>query len=213
MVFFRSVCLFIILSSTANATNHWQLNKQENGIQIYVRDSSTSAVDSFKGVVTLPASLSALVALLDDTKIYTQLLHDCKSAQVVKVLGENQSYKYIVTNMPWPVKDRDMIVHSVLTQNLKTKQVIINMKSAPKFVALKANRVRIKNMTGRWILTPAGKGMTKVVYEMNVDPAGDLPKWLVNTLSVDIPYFTLNNLRKLVKKREYQSAKLSNVIN
>lgn len=213
MMFFKSLCLFFILSSAAYATNHWQLSKKESGIQVYVLDSTTSAVDSFKGVVTIPASLSALVELLDDTKIYTRLLHDCKSAQVVKVVGTNQAYKYIVTNMPWPVKDRDMIVHSVLTQNLKTKQVVINMKAAPKLVALKANRVRIQNMTGRWILTPVGKGMTKVVYEMNVDPAGSLPKWLVNTLSVDIPYFTLNNLRELVQKTEYQSAKLSNIIN
>lgn len=205
--------LFLCLMSSSLYANQWQLSKQEKGIDVFVKDSKTSALDSFKGVVTIPASLTSLVTVLDDTKAYTRLLHDCKKAQVIKEIGNNQAIKYIVTNMPWPVKDRDMVVQSVLTQNKQTKQVVIAMKATPKLLAISPNKVRIKNMTGRWILKPVNKTSTVVTYEMNVDPGGSLPKWLVNTIAVDIPFFTLENLRTLVKQEKYQNISMPNVLN
>ena len=209
----RTIILFFFIISCSVNANQWQLSKQENGIDVFVRDSKTSALNSFKGVVTIPANLTTLVSVLDDTKAYTRLLHNCKSAQVIKETGSNQADKYIVTDMPWPVKDRDMVVHSVLTQNKLTKQVVIAMKAAPNLVSINPKKVRIKNMTGRWILRPVNKTSTVVTYEMKVDPGGNIPKWLVNTMSVDVPYFTLENLRKLVKQASYQKGTVANVIN
>ena len=197
--------ILLLMSSIAHANNPWVLSKQANGIQVFVRNTSGSAVKSFKGVVNIPAKLTALVSVIEDTKGYPQLLHHCKSARNIKEVANNQSYKYIVTSMPWPVKDRDAIVHSVMHQNKQNKQVEIKMKASPKSLPFKAGRVRISHMVGRWILTPEKNG-TKVVYEMSVDPSGNLPKFLVNALSTDMPFNTLNNLRTLVKKPIYQSA-------
>jgi hypothetical protein len=53
----------------------------------------------------------------------------------------------------------------------------------------------------------------KITYELSIDPGGNLPKWLVNTLAVDFPFNTLKNLRQLVKKPLYRDAKRSYIIN
>ena len=71
-------------------------------------------------------------------------------------------------------------------------------------------------MTGRWLLVPeksaSGRESIKVLYEMNVDPGGDLPSWLVNNMAVDLPFITLKNLRNLVKRARYQNIDRSFII-
>jgi len=207
-VTFLLITLFFsqFFSPLAHASNPWVLKKEAHGIQVFLRDIPGSALKSFKGVINIPARLSSLVAVIEDTKVYPQLLQKCKSARDIKLIGNNQAYKHIVTDMPWPVKDRDTVVYSIMQQNKQSKQVEIKMKAAPKMLPLTKDIVRITTMTGRWVLIPEKNG-TKVIYEMSVDPAGNLPKWLVNTISTDMPFNTLNNLRVLVKRPVYKQVK------
>jgi len=209
------VSIFVLLVSFAqllNAEASWQLDKDENGIKVYVRDSAGSAVQSFKGVVNIPARIPSIVTALEDTKSYPLFLHNCKTASDLKTVSDSESFKYIVTNMPWPVKDRDMIVHSLMSQDRNTKKVSIKMNADVKLLAQKPGLVRISQMKGSWSLVPAAKGTVKVTYEMNVDPGGNLPKWLVNSLAVDIPFHTLRKLREQLKKPVYENAKHAVII-
>ncbi|MEE9326321.1 MAG: START domain-containing protein [Cocleimonas sp.] len=204
---FLIVILLLIFSSLSHANPAWQLDKEEDGIKVYVRDTQDSAVKSFRGEVIVSASLTTLVATLEDTKSYPQFLHNCKKATNLKIINDNESYKYIVTNMPWPVEDRDTIVHSVMSQDNASKVVTIKFNAAPQQIAHKKGLVRINKMLGSWRLIPEDKDQVKVIYEMNVDPGGSLPKWLVNSLAVDIPFHTLQKLRNQLKKPAYKNIK------
>ena len=203
--------LLFVISGFAMAENSWQLSKDEDGIQVHIRHNPASAIKTFKGSMTLNSRLSALVAVIEDTQAYPRWLHNCKSAYTVKKVGNNQVYNYVITGMPWPVADRDSIVHSVLTQNKNNKQILIKLATAPKMVPLKQGMVRIQTLTGRWLITPLKNGQVNVVYEMSVDPGGNIPKWLVNAMSVDLPFYTLQKLRKLVKEDTYANALVENI--
>lgn len=205
------IFISVFIFNTAQAENAWVLSKEAEGIQVFVRDTPGSKIKSFKGVVSVPGRLTALIALLEDTKVYPRFLFNCKSGSSLKEVSDFESYKYIVTNMPWPVKDRDAIVHSLMKQNKKTKQVEIKLMAVPKYKALKPGRVRISKMAGRWVFTPEKNGV-RVVYEMSVDPGGNLPKWIVNAMVVDMPFYTLKNLRSLVKQPVYQNTKRSYIL-
>ncbi len=216
----KIIILFtVFFSSTLEAKGSWQLSKESEGIQVYVRDNPNSPLKVFRGIITLPATkLSSLVAVLDDINAMPKLLHDCQSASTIKEVGNKSSTIYVVTKMPWPVKNRDSVVYSVMTQDKKTKKVLIKMQSKPKAVPLKKGMVRVQTMSGYWEFMPviiAGKesGNVKVTYELSLDPGGNLPQWLVNTLAVDFPFYTLNNLRQLVKKPIYRDAKRPHIIN
>jgi hypothetical protein len=200
------------LEAKNEAMNNWQLTKQSEGIIIYVSESPRSALKVFRGVVTIPARLGSLVAVLDDVNVFPKLIHDCKSAKVLKKVIGKESTIYLVTKMPWPVKNRDSIIHSVLTQDKKSKRVLIRMNGKPKAVPFKKGMVRVQHMSGYWDLMPLKNGNTQVTYEMSIDPSGNLPKWLVNTLAVDFPYNTLKNLRNLVKLPAYMNVKNSYII-
>ena len=202
-------CVISLYLCSVTTAAPWVLNKEENGVKVFVRDTPNSAFRAFKGVTTFPVNLSAVVAALDDVKAYPKYLHQFKSAKVLRKISDTESIRYIVTNMPWPVKDRDVVIHSRLNQNPQSKQVIISLNGEPKTAKQQVGLVRIQKMQGRWVLTPQGKNSVTVAYEMSVDPGGNIPKWLVNTLSVDIPFYTLSNLRKLVQQPIYRQAKLS----
>lgn len=208
--------LMILLLSfsvfTADAKTNWVISKQGNGIKVFVRSIPTSPIKSFKGEITIKSSLIPLVAILEDSAALPRWMHETKSAKTLKEVNKSSSYVYVVSEMPWPVMDRDSITLATLTQNKQSKQIQITMKSVPNYIKNQAGLLRIKIMSGKWILTPQGKGTTKVIYEMHVDPGGKLPKWLVNSLSVDMPFYTLNNLRREVKSNKYQQAKRTYIL-
>jgi len=70
----------------------------------------------------------------------------------------------------------------------------------------------VVNLTGQWVFTPDHKGNVGIVYEMNIDPAGNLPKWLVNAMSIDLPKNTLSQLREMIKKPKYSTAESSIIV-
>jgi len=202
----------IFFAGTVEAKSDWELSKQKDGIQVYVRDMPNSKLKSFRAVVTIPARLTSLVALLEDTTVFPRLFHNCKSAKSLKKVGYNEFYNYIVTGVPWPLSPRDSITQSIISQNKKTKRVNIAINSKFNMVPQKKGIVRVKHVVGHWEFTPSKNGMTKVVYELNLKPGGKIPVWLVNLLIVDMPFYTFSNLRKLVKEPIYKNAKRSYII-
>ena len=186
------------------AKNDWYLEKEEHNIEVFVAKTEGSAVKSFRGVVNVESSLKSVLSVIGDASSYPRWLHNCKSATTIKRVSENEVFNHIVTDMPWPVADRDSVVHSIKTQNNLTGQVSIKMISKPELLDKLPKAVRITDMQGLWELTPLENGQLKILYQMSIDPGGSIPKWLVNSMVIDIPFHTLNNLRRMAKEPQYK---------
>jgi len=210
--FFPSLTLLIVtllISSTTVAKPPWRMIKQQQGISIYAHNNANTRIKTFKGEVVVKSSLAAIAALLEDVPAMPRWMYETKSAKILKKINQQSSYVYVVTDMPWPFINRDSISLAQLSQDKQTRRVIITIKSVPGFLKPKPGFLRIVDMQGRWVLTPRGKGLTHVVYEMRVNPGGNLPKWLVNAFSVDMPFETLVNLRKEINRAKYINARRS----
>lgn len=204
-------CTLLIWSNLANA-NTWVLSKDEEGIQVFLRNTPNKAIKSFKSTMTVNGRLSSVMAVLENVNSYPRWLHNCRSAKILKEISGTKKLMYVVTDMPWPVIDRDAIYEATRTQNKINKRVDIKLVAKPTMASKVVNRVRINTMQGSWILMPVGNNKTEVTYEMTVDPGGNIPKWIVNTLVVDIPFFTLKKLRKVSKEDKYKNAVIEGVI-
>lgn len=216
--FILSLCFIVFLNMFSNlavAENkaiNWELKKSENGIQVFLRNTKNSAVKSFKGVMTVDGRLSSIVAVLEDIDSYPRWLFSCKSAKTLQQRSDTAVVNYIVTDMPWPVADRDSIVGASRSQNKSSKLIEIKLLAEPKLIPEVAGKVRIETMQGRWLLRPAGPGKINVIYEMTVDPGGNVPKWIVNAMSVDLPFNTLSGIREVMKEDKYLDAKFKDII-
>jgi len=61
--------------------------------------------------------------------------------------------------------------------------------------------IRVRRLQGEWIMRPLGERETEVTYQLQADPAGDVPGWLANRFVVDAPMVTLRTLRAVAERQ------------
>ena len=69
--------------------------------------------------------------------------------------------------------------------------------------------IRIKYAIARWRFTPNSDGSLLIESYAHVDPASDMPKWLLNSLLVGSPYSTMKRIRKRLSEGVYDNAVLN----
>ena len=47
---------------------------------------------------------------------------------------------------------------------------------------------------------------------MTIDPGGNVPKWIVNSMVVDLPFKTLLGLREIMKEAKYVNTNITGII-
>jgi hypothetical protein len=190
-----------------SASGQWELVKDEDGIKVFLKTVAGSKIKAFKAVTRINSSLDSILAVLYDTDACPKWVHNCRQGTTLRNLGFYEAYIYQVINFPFPVKDRDLILHTEMTQDPETKDVTINLHSVPDYIADTKN-LRIKKSTGYYFLEPSSDGTVEVTWQLYTDPGGGVPKWIVNSLLVDTPFKTFENLKKIVYEKKYQNAKL-----
>ncbi len=153
------------------------------------------------------------MALVNNHAAGPEWIQDCKELKTLERPSATESIFYMVTAAPWPVKDRDSIIHSTMTQDPKTLVSRYDMVIKNDVMEPQKKRVRITEMHGSWVFTPVDAKTTEITYQAHADPAGSLPNWLINSLVVDMPYTTLKNMQTKVLEEQYQNAVMDNVVN
>ena len=208
-------CLTMLLWLTTSLTfnhlaaqnNPWKFRHDHNGVQVYTRKDSTTGILELKLRTEVKASLSAVVALATDIPNLKNWAYRLKESHLVKEVSATEGYLYMRTDFPLPFSDRDMIVHYVMRQDPHTKQVTSTSKSAFQMIPEKDGIVRIKTLETKWTYTPLANGMTRLEYQLKSDPAGNIPKWLINLAADDGPVKSIVGLKQQLTK--YENATVS----
>lgn len=213
----RGLMLFLLLwmSGVSAQAQNWALEKQDddNRIRVYTRINPDSPLKEFRGVMQVQSHLTALVALIEDHHRAAEWIHQCRAIDIIERPAHEEIVLYMVTAAPWPVKDRDSVVHSQLRQDPETFIVRIDMRVRNDVFPPSDDMIRITDMQGFWQFRPLPQGWVEVTYQVHADPGGGIPGWLINSLVVDTPYYTLRNMQKLVQEPVYQQARLPHVQN
>lgn len=201
------ILLLCSLSLTAPAET-WKLERDRDGIKVYTRRVEGIAFKQYRGEVTIDAPLSTLVAIFNDLEAGPDWVDQCSKMELIEQISPTENITYVYTPAPWPVKDRDAVVQTKITQNPDTLTVRINQKAVPDKKSPNKKAVRVKRVDGLWTLTPAADGKTHLVYQVLSDPGGGLPAWLVNAVAISQPFNTLDGMRSMAKKEQYQGVKI-----
>jgi ribosome-associated toxin RatA of RatAB toxin-antitoxin module len=189
-----------------NMSGAWDLAKKQDGITVYTRSVKGSGFKEYKAIANIRASLSSMVAIVEDIEAYPSWIHTCKEGKLLKRINEKETYNYTINDAPWPVKDRDAAVHNKISQNPEDRVVTIEIKGIPDYIPEKPGLQRVKKIDGFWRFTPLGNDTVEVVYQVHSEPGGNLPSWLVNSIVVDQPFYTLVNMQKMVTQPKYRQA-------
>ena len=203
---------FLLIFNLQAQDGNWKLIKNESGIKVYSRpDTSSSSLKELKIVTEAQTSISGFVSLISDKAAYPKWVYRCASSELLKKKSDLETYHYQVTDMPWPVQNRDIVIYTIINQNPDTKEVFITCSGAPDYKPRNADYIRIVSYRARWKITPKTDNTVLLEYTMAVNPAGSIPDWLINMTLTDGPIRTIKNLKSLLPN--YQSVKLEYIKN
>ena len=176
---------------------HWHKTSSDAGITVYSKDHPDRDLPSFRGVGVVNASIYAVLAVLEDTSRHTEWMERCIESRLVRTVSENRRIVYNRTGAMWPVSDRDVVVDGSMEFDAVKKIVWLRFKSLRKSSVPDVDGVvRMTNLSGHYKLVQQGPNRTHVTFEVDADPGGSLPKFIVKWATRDIPIKTIKALRK-----------------
>lgn len=200
-------------SPSAQVTEDWKLRKEENGIRVLTRPQPGSDFAAVRAEMVLQnVSLAALTALIEDPSACSLLESRCAEARVLERTSAQEMLLYRHNDMPFPIKDRDMVLRVITVQNPETLQVAITLVSEDGILPENPRRVRLPSAASAWYFTPLGEGRVEVVSEGHIDPGASLPAWALNRFLVDAPFATMEAVADAVATAPFRAAVRSGIL-
>lgn len=210
---FLLATLFTFSPEMSQAQNNWTLASQHESIQVYTRPMPNSKIKAIKVVSPVNATITQLVATILDIKTCSEWVYHSKKNVLIKQNSPLDLIYYSELSVPWPVENRDYVVHIQAEQHPQTKVVTINSPCIPGYMEEKDGIVRISHSVGRWTITPISKNQVRAEYMLEVDPMGTIPAWLTNLFATKGPLETFRQLKVHTQNEEYKEARFSQIVN
>lgn len=191
--------------------SEWKLRKEKDGIQVYFREAAGTNLKELKILTRFEAPLSAVVALLSDVEHFPSWMDHCRDVRKLKVNSPTDYVYYNLANFPWPLSDREFVMHCRGYQNPNTLAFTFHSEAVPDFIPSDKRYVRVQETISQWRLTPGPDGALQVEYYLKADPGGAIPAWMVNMALDSGPVKAIKNLQALLQTEEYQTLRLAYV--
>ena len=125
----------------------------------------------------------------------------------LKPLSATDLFFYTEVDCPWPIENRDLVVHMNLMQDLQNKVMTIKACNVNDYLPDKHNIVRMKYSMVIWTVTPLNDKQFIVDYRIQIDPGGSVPAWILNLFASKGPYESFMRLKEEIKLPQYEQAK------
>ncbi len=180
----------------------WEFRVEHKDIRVYSAKLEHSDVLGFKGVVAFAVPLKKLISLFHDIDSYTRWVHQLSAMTLVEK-GDNLEYVlHQVIKAPWPLQPREMILRTAL-EEAGDSGIAVTMVSKPDFLPPNPGCVRVRETYGKWIFEPLSDGKVRITFLMHVNPGPDIPSPVANKAMFEVPFYSLQNLRRLALDRSY----------
>ena len=176
----------------------WFLVKEKQGVKLYTASIDGSDYVAVKAVTQIDASMETIVAVLGDGEGCNQWRELCQSSRVLKTLPDRERTIYMVLNMPWPLSDRDMVIHSRTTLDNENKAFTVNFTSAQDSYPMQ-DYIRAIS-TGRYHVRVTSEQQVEFSMVMHTELGGNLSPSIINDRLVEN---TLADVTRLVRIAEH----------
>jgi hypothetical protein len=193
------VSLALLLPVAAFAADaQWVLAQDEDRIQLYTRPVEGSPFLEVKALAQINAPITEVATVMGDGDGCDEWRAMCKSSEILSTLSETEQLVYLVMDMPWPVADRDMVIHSIALIDVEAKNVTVELQSAPNEHS-SADYVRATT-SGRYEIQAINEGQVQLTYIMHTDLGGDLSANMINPRLVSATFDDIKRLQDLSER-------------
>lgn len=181
------------------------LDKQ--GVKVWSYQVPNSPLSGFKAVTTVKSTLGGLVNLIADTQNASRWIYRAKNVELLQRDDADMTFTVrVITDFPWPFKDREALVAGKIVQDPSSLRVRIDSSNTNAFPQSNCC-LRMPVVEGSWIFRPLGDGLVEVTMTGHADPGGLIPAGMVNLMIQEHPYNTLKGLRRMVNEERYQHSR------
>lgn len=191
---------FALTGITAHSQYNWKLSKEKDGIKVYESETKNSDFKSIKVECVLQGTYDKLMALLNDVSRHKEWVYNSKTSTMLKRNSTYDFYYYTETSIPWPLSNRDAVVHLIMIRDSLDRFLKITGVGVPNFIPEKDGKVRVPHSSVTWYVTMPTSTSISIVYTFEADPGGSMPAWLVNMFADKGPYESFKKLSDLLKR-------------
>ncbi len=206
------IVVFISFGFIFTQNDGWKMVKEANNTKVYTRKTSESDYEQIRIITEVQAPISEIVNALEDVNYHQEWVYETKETKLLEKRGVGDFEYYALMNMPFPVKDRDIIIGVKRSQDPNSKVVDIKSFALLNRMPEKSKRIRIKTFLSTYKITPLDNGWVEVDYFMAADPGGKLPAWIVNMFTLKGPVATMESLVELIDSDYYKGKKVEGII-
>lgn len=192
-------CASLAASSTAlSAEAAWTLEKDEEHVQLYTRPVSGSPFLEVKATTLINAPIAKVAETFGNGNGCSAWRDMCKSSEVLSSVSQTEQLVYMVLDLPWPLSDRDMVIHSTAQIDTASQSATVLLEPASsKHPA--TDYVRAES-SGEYTIKALGDKQVEFTYIMHTDLGGDLSPEVINPRVSESTLIDVVKLRRLAEK-------------
>lgn len=142
-------------------------------IKVQVRSSGDQQYVS--ATMQVRFSPEYFIQLLNNSDQNCEWMDSCKSVIVLKAISATEDVIRTRISVPWPFKDREMLVVSKINYDPKSHHLIVNLHDSPEQIDTPKNLVRMTNVSGTWEMKAVKQGLFELSYRGTANPQGNIP--------------------------------------
>lgn len=196
---------FWLSAGIASADDGYQPLVTQDGVSVFERTSPDRALPELRAQVEIDAGLYEVLAVIADVPNQITWMHDCSEAKLVRQISETELLIYNRTASPWPLSDRDVVLHSETIfvepgQHVTVRFAATTDPAAPPIEDV----VRMPHVSGLYDLVALSPTRTQLTYDLDADPGGSIPAWAAVRTARQTPLETMRGLRARVAATQGQ---------
>jgi len=184
----------------------WTVIQRERGITVSRRVQPGCDLPSFRGQGRIRGNVLQILAVMLDLKAVGSWAHGVHTSRPLQRIDARTHLVYLSSDLPWPLRDRDMVVRSTVEVVRPSEEFHIGLRCEPDVPGPKSDAIRVKHCVSSLHLRKIDAETTEVDYVMSLDPAGHLPRWSAEWATKETPFKTLVALEKRAASSQGQYA-------
>ena len=178
---------------------NWKLTKNKDGIRVYQSEAKNSIYKSIKVECTFEGTYDKLISVLNDVSLHPNWVYNNKTSSMIKRISPTEFYYYTETSLPWPMTNRDAVVHLKMTKDSLARFVKISAIAEPGYIPQKSGKVRVPKSNIQWYVTMPTAKTIQIMYTFEANPGGSVPAWLVNSFADKGPFESFKKLENILR--------------
>ena len=200
LIKFSGLLFCSVFAFAASGQYDWKLSKEKDGIKVFQSETKNSDYKCIKVECILEGNYDKLIAVLNNVSHHKDWVYNNKTSSIIKQVSPYEFYYYTEAHLPWPMSNRDAVVHLTMYRDSLNRFLKITSLGVPNYIPEKSGKVRVPKSNVNWYVTMPTAKTISIVYTFEAEPGGSVPAWLANAFADKGPYESFKKLSEILKQ-------------